>query len=126
MKIRPTSLLTCFQAALNEPGWGSSVNTTGRRLRDGIVSSEADKIKTTRESECLHCELMKVIEEYVSRRQESSQEPNAADIANKIVEALSQFILDAVPQEERAMMIAHALESFGRMLQMDGNTDTLH
>ena len=69
---------------------------------------------------------MKVIDQHVARRQESGEELNPADIANKIVEALSQFILDAVPPEERAMMIAHALESFGRMLQMDGDTDTLH
>ena len=90
------------------------------------MSSEADNIKTIQESECLHCEIMKVIEEYVARGQEGSQELNAADIASKVVEALSQFILDAVPPEERAMMIAHSMESFGRMLQTDGDTDTLH
>ena len=90
------------------------------------MTSKPDQTKTPPDSECLHCEIMKVIDQHVARRQESNEELNAADIANKIVEALSQFILDAVPPEERAMMIAHALESFGRMLQTDGDTDTLH
>ena len=90
------------------------------------MSKTEERGQAPQEAECLHCELMKVVEEHVGKQQTAGQQLNAGDITDKIVEVLAQFILDAVPPNERARLIAYTIQSFGQMLQMDEGEDTLH
>jgi hypothetical protein len=66
--------------------------------------------------DCLHCKLTKVIEEHCEARIASGLEMDVTDIAAKIVEALGQFLLEAIPDTERANMIAISMEHLGRVL----------
>ena len=78
------------------------------------------------ETECLHCEITKVVEDYMERRVSSGSEVNLPDIADMIVESLAQFILEAIPVQDRAKMIAYALEHLGQALSADEESGTRH
>ena len=75
------------------------------------------------ETECLHCELTKVIEDYIERHGENA---DMADTTAMIVEALSQFLREAVPDEDRSDMVAHALEHLGVTLRSAREGETRH
>jgi hypothetical protein len=57
---------------------------------------------------------------------EAGEEVNLPDVADRIVEALADFILNVVPVEERAKMIGYALEHMGHALQADNEGETRH
>ena len=78
------------------------------------------------DTECLHCELTKVIEQHLERRHARGLEVNMADVSDKIVESLADFLLGAIPVEERATMIAYALEHLGRSLRAEEDSQTRH
>ncbi len=78
------------------------------------------------EDECLHCKIVQVIDEHLAARTEAGQDMQLADVADRIVEALADFILGAVPAEDRTKMLAYALESLGRALQSEGEGETRH
>ena len=75
--------------------------------------------ETATEEECLHCQITEVIGRYMEMRETSGLELNLPDITDKIVESLAQFILEAVPLEERVTMIAYAIEHFGHALRTE-------
>jgi hypothetical protein len=122
---------------------GVSINTPGAD-RAGVLilsfprpyaklvaaASRVPKMAETKsreaEPDCLHCELTKLIQEHLERQVASGVEVNMADVSDKIVESLADFLLGAVPAEERATMIAYALEHLGRSLRVEEDAETRH
>ena len=86
----------------------------------------AEMLDTAAEEECLHCQITEVIGQYMETRAISGLEVNLPDITDKIVESLAQFILEAVPLEERVTMIAYAIEHFGHALRAEDTDQTRH
>ena len=60
------------------------------------------------QEECLHCELTKVLEDYMERRIAAGVEPTFPISLTKSSRPWAKFILEAVSEEERAKMIATA------------------
>ena len=78
------------------------------------------------QEECLHCEIMQVVGEFMEARAASGHEVNLPDITDCMVDSLAQFILEGVPPEERITMISYALERFGQALRSEETGGSRH
>jgi hypothetical protein len=75
------------------------------------------------DEECRHCKLVQASVS-IWLRAEAGEEVNLPDVADRIVEALADFILNVMPFEERAKMIGYALEHWRHTLQADNEGET--
>lgn len=76
-------------------------------------------------SDCLHCD----INEMVQRRIEKAETADLADLVARIAESLADTILNFVPEEDQANVLAHSIAHLGEMfLQKSGAVegDTTH
>jgi hypothetical protein len=75
---------------------------------------------------CLHCKLIEIIEEHCDAVLKSDAQTNMTDIVAMIVEALGQFLREAIPEQERANTIAFTMEHLGRVLLAREEEGTRH
>jgi hypothetical protein len=76
-------------------------------------------------SDCIHCD----INELVQKRLEKADTADVADIAARIAESLADTILNFVPEEDQANVLAHTVAHLGEMFLQKGGAaegDTTH
>jgi len=76
-------------------------------------------------SDCLHCD----INEMVQRRIEKAETADLADLVARIAESLADTIINFVPEEDQANVLAHSIAHLGEMFLQKGGAvegDTTH
>ncbi len=76
-------------------------------------------------SDCLHCDINEMVQKHI----ENSDNPDIADLVARIAESLADTILNFVPEEDQATVLAHSVAHFGEMFLQKGGAaegDTTH
>jgi hypothetical protein len=76
-------------------------------------------------SDCLHCDINEMVQKHI----ESAENPDIADLVARIAESLADTILNFVPEEDQATVLAHSVAHLGEMFLQKGRAgegDTTH
>lgn len=76
-------------------------------------------------SDCLHCDINDIVQKHI----ESTDTPDVADLVARIAESLADTILNFVPEEDQANVLAHSVAHLGEMFLQKGGAaegDTTH
>ena len=61
-------------------------------------------------SDCLHCDINEMVQKHI----ESAENPDIADLVARIAESLADTILNFVPEEDQATVLAHSVAHLAR------------
>ena len=59
-------------------------------------------------SDCLHCDINEMVQKHI----ESAENPDIADLVARIAESLADTILNFVPEEDQATVLAHSVAQY--------------